>query len=413
MEIANFVPRGYEIIRFLGSGGTASVYLARRKADGRMFALKAPLLTDSPLSLSVFRALVRREYKLINKANYSGLVRIYDLDETDDSHPFLVMEYCPGKSLDRFDRILSPDILLNILSSISINLFFVHISGIYHGDLKPHNIFLTGDPESYRGPNHIYSKLSDFSLALKADELLPARLGMGTVGYMAPETIERNTFDFRSDIFALGVIGYKLATGQHPFWPEGEKTDPVRISAAITEFQPSPPEQIRSSLPAGLSELIMQMLAKDPQKRPENAYAICEQLERAGASYPFRKMISPKHLISVAKTSVNSDFLKAPFWDISGNQIKAMLDLVGDDTSYLRHVVQINFVSGKIVWQGGKLRVVENDLIWPNNIKRRLGEIFGKLPLHLKKKAIQAAIIGELRSRDRSNRAIFPFLHPN
>jgi len=132
----SFSPGGYEIIRFLGSGGTAHVYLAQRLSDSRLQALKMPLDDTSP-SREKFLPLIRREHDLIGQLRYPGLVRVWGVNEMEATLPFLTLEFCPGVTLDQIGEPDTRELLLNIISSISINLYFLRLAGLSHGDLKP------------------------------------------------------------------------------------------------------------------------------------------------------------------------------------------------------------------------------------------------------------------------------------
>lgn len=394
MPANSFAPGGYEIIRLLGSGGTARVYLAAKKSDGRHLALKVPL-EDDPDSIPQFLSLIRREYQLAGHLRYPGLIRLKELNEKNQPLPYLAMEYCPGITLDRAAPIDLTDTVLNIISSISINLYFLSLIGLSHGDLKPHNIFLTGKPGVYSGNYLRYTRISDFSLSMKSGEAGSDRLGVGTIGYMAPEAIENKALDHKSDIFSLGIIAYCLVTGRHPFM-ETEK-DPVRVNACIKEFSPPPPVQIKGSLPDGLSDLIMSMLEKSPDKRPQDAFVICERLEQIGSEYPFRKSIRPKHLfINISDAVSNEEFLRSGIFTFDNGIIERLLDYAGNDQCRLRSILEINFTKGLLGWHDGKLVLdrTPDRIIWPTRLQRQDRIAFHQLPYSKKKKIMLTSVAG-------------------
>lgn len=386
---------GYRIIRLLGSGGTARVFLATKKDDDRYYALKVPLHDDAESSLQ-FLSLIEREYQLIGQYTYPGLVRIIGLDEVDQPLPFLTMEYCPGTTLDKVDKIDSVDALLNIISSVSINLFYLKLVGLSHGDLKPHNIFLTTEIEEYSGNHIIYTKISDFSLALKSNEEKADRLGIGTIGYIAPETAEYNTLDHKSDIFSLGITAYWLATGKHPFM-EDEK-DPVRINSLIKEFHPPPPIEINDALPEGLSDLIMTMLEKEPESRPQDSFEICERLSEIGSKYPFEKMIRPKHLIDIANSVSNETILNEDIFAFGEDVTEKLLNRAGNDKAKLRNVLEVNFTRNLLKWQSGKLYFDRDaeQVILPHRVQKWNRVSFHRLPYSSRKRIILTSIAGGL-----------------
>jgi len=395
MESFPVAPRGYEIVRFLGSGGTARVFLARRLEDGRLTALKFPL-DSSPDHKSSFINLIRREVDLIGGLRYPGLVRIYELSNDLEKDPFLAMEPCFGKTLDSVGRITDLRSLLNVLSSISIDLYYLHQAGLYHGDLKPHNIFLSPVALSPECGKLSYSKISDFSLARTIEEDSSQRLGMGTVGFMAPETIESGELDSRSDIFALGIMAYLLTTGVHPF--SDKESDPVRINAMIKEHEPQSPKNLAVNLPDGLSDLILSMLSKNPNGRPVDGYKICEVLEQIGADFDFRHAIRPKHLVQLRRGFSNESILGDEPFSLDDSIRARIIDYSGENRDWLRNILEINFSSDYLRWEDGFIvaRGKPEQIIWPRRLQKQIGIIFRSLPYSQRKKSVLAATIGDI-----------------
>jgi len=394
MTQVKFAPDGFKVIRRIGVGGTANVYLATEINSNRRYALKTPL-DDNNRSLNEFSGLIRREYDLIGRLNYPGLVRIYGIGEDKNKRPFLIMEYCPSVSLDQTGRPETTEVLLNILSSLSANFLYLRLAGIYHGDIKPQNIFLAGNPNDYDGNKLLYTKLSDFSLALKSDEDEKKRLGVGTIGYSAPETIEHDILNHRSDIFSLGVIAYLLATGRHPFMHD--ETDPVRVSSLVKEHIPPAPCEINYALGGDLSDLIMTMLEKSPEKRPSDSYTICKKLEDSGARYPFRKAIRPKHLLEIINGDASS-VLQNDVFAFPDETAEILLEYGGEDRNALRNILEINFTRGVLSWSGGRLKFncPDKEIVYPKKLSRNVKKYFFGLGHSHKKEAILAAIVGNI-----------------
>jgi serine/threonine protein kinase len=393
MTQVTFAPRGFKVIRLIGVGGTANVYLATETNSNRRYALKAPL-SEENISLEQFTKLIKREYDLIGRLNYPGLIRIYDFRHDHNDPPFLTMEYCPSVSLEQIEKIESQAILLNILSSISIDLYFLQMAGIYHGDIKPQNFFLSSDLKNYDSDRLIYTKLSDFSLALKSGEDKNNHLGIGTFGYAAPETIAQHILDHRSDIFSFGVLAYQLATGVHPFMQN--ESDPVRVNSLVEEYTPPRPNEIDSTIDTGLSDLIMAMLEKDPQARMSDCYEICTQLEKLGARYPFRKAIRPKHLLEIISRNTLSELLQNQIYSFSESIIEQLLDYAGEDRISLRNILEINFTKGLLIWSDGCLKFdcADGEIIYPKKLRRDIRKSFSGLSYSQKKQAILAGVIG-------------------
>ncbi len=393
MDSFPVAPRGYKIVRFLGSGGTANVYLACRPADHRQVALKFPL-DSSPESKDTFVELIKREFELVNKLSYPGLTRVFELSDDLEKNPFLSMEYCPGKTLDNIGQIKDIKNLANIISAISINLYYLQLIGLFHGDLKPQNIFLPGDPLAFSRNRLTYAKISDFSLALKADEGISARLGVGTVGYIAPETIEGNTLTHKSDIFALGIMVYLLATGKHPFFDN--ESDPVRINSMIKEYNPESPRRLSGDIPEELANLILSMLAKKPEDRPLDGFAICQTLEEIGADYPYKLAIRPKHILEAHQKDTNVFSLNNAPFKINERASDRFIDYSGENHGWLRSILEINFSAQRLGWDDGHLIFGEksNQIIWPRRMQNWVKKSYNTLSYSQKKTAILASLAG-------------------
>jgi len=278
--------------RELGHGGTAVVYQVHN-SDG-IAALKVPF-DNEPETLQQFHQLIKQEYNLIGKFKYPGIVNILDLDKSDE--PYLLLEYCHGPTLEKCGRIESLNLAMDILSSIAVNLEFIHNHGIIHADLKPDNIFLPSNYESLKSGELFYSKLFDFSLGCLINDT--NRTGLGTLGYMAPETLTDKKVSVKSDLFALGVTAYQIISGIHPFILDN--SDPVKINSRVKEEEPQSLSEIIPGIPKQLQCLIDGLLAKDEDNRPNSAWDICYQLEQIGATYPFRKALNIKYFISSDK----------------------------------------------------------------------------------------------------------------
>jgi len=394
MSDTTSLPGGYTVRHRLGNGGTASVYLADHTAHHTPIALKIPL--ESSENTDAFRHLIKRERDLIGRMTFPGLVRIRDLLDNPDT-PALVLEYCQGDTLDRIGRIDNIRTLMNLLSAISINLYYLKLAGIAHGDLKPQNIFLTAPVASYAETTARYVKLSDFSLAKHDSEPVSARLGLGTMGFIAPETITDQVLDHRSDIFALGIMAYQLSTGIHPFMDS--ETDPVRINARIREHDPVPIAQLRPDLPDALAELIRAMLSKNPQERPENAFMICKRLRECGATYPYERAIHPRHVIELSTASTSSELMKGEPYNLDDDTRQILLDYAGEDRGRLRLVQEVNFRRGGLCWRDGRItHDGEIAIFWPLRLQHWEDEAFRRLDLRQKKAAVQTTVLGEIKT---------------
>lgn len=240
----------YDDVRYIGEGGFARVFKAKRKKDGLTVAIKIPI-NMSPAVGKTFL----REIENWTKLDHPNVVKVYDYNILPV--PFIEMEYCdsPLERLLEEKKYLNPIMATRIIFDIAEGLKYAHSKGIIHRDLKPSNILLKqGIP-----------KISDWGLSKVLKESRSTTLISFTPYYAAPEQISKSKFgstDERTDIWQLGVIFYQLITGQVPF--DGD--DFVEISSAIIYETPKKPSEINSE--AGfLDEIILKCLAKKKEER--------------------------------------------------------------------------------------------------------------------------------------------------
>ncbi len=397
------LPPGFEYVRHLGRGGTADVYLTRSEQLDREVALKLPLpLSERPGDDTPFGLLVQREQTLIGNLRFPGLVRI--LDASANSPEYVALELCTGRTLDQLGRIDNLALAMNLLSALALNLEFLCAVGLVHGDFKPQNVFLPAD-ESLIGDDRLFwLKLSDFSLGKKADETDEDRIGLGTVGYMAPETIVSGKADHRSDLFALGVTAYQMLTGVHPFI-EGE-SDPVAINSRCREEDPRPVVDYRNDCPNELLHLIDNLLAKSSCDRPSRAWDICVALEEMGAGYPYRNALRPAHLVDP------SDYNQAitSSMELNDSQRNRLDVITGASPDKLRLVLSTAFQRDELTYESGKFRFTATPY-WPTRCRHEELHRFGQAPLQTRKDIIRSAIRGETGQQTAANsRAILHLL---
>jgi serine/threonine protein kinase/Tol biopolymer transport system component len=270
----------YEILSALGAGGMGEVYKARDTRLARTVAVK--VLPDAVAGEASFRARFEREARAIAALSHPHICAIYDVgrDGTGAAPAvdFIVMEYLEGETLaDRLARSAVPlplDQVLTIGAAVADALDRAHRAGIVHRDLKPANVMLTRS-----GP-----KLLDFGLAkaLHADAtgettkaLTDSHTIVGTIHYMAPEQVEGHDTDHRTDLWALGVMLYEMATGQRPF--AGDSAASV-MSAILRDRAPL--VSARQPLtPASVDHIVDRCLQKDPDDRWQNAGDVKRELQ--------------------------------------------------------------------------------------------------------------------------------------
>ena len=373
---------GLNITGPLGKGGTAAVAKAFSSQLNKEVAVKYPLF-DSHESISQFAKLAKREYQLAGILRFPGIVNILEYSEQP---AYLLLELCHGQSLDKLGKIDDPVMLMVITSAIAANLEFLRLNEIIHCDLKPHNIFLPSDFPFYESGKLFFAKISDFSLGRFTSEPESARAGHGTVGYAAPEALKQGKSSHKSDLFALGVIGYELATGRHPF-SEGE-TDPLRIESRIQEENPVPLNKSRNDLPKGFINLVESLISKDENKRPESGWEVCQALADCGCKYPYEKVIAPTFLL---RTHDDFDKFVGQFLLINDKQRRQLIDYTDSNPDFLRLLLSANFKRRNLRYSAGRFSFGSN-VYWPSFLRRRPLVYFSKAGLNKKFEIVESAI---------------------
>jgi eukaryotic-like serine/threonine-protein kinase len=248
----------YRVLRRLGTGGMAEVYLAEQRSLGRQVALKIlqPALARDGSYVLRFQHEARAAAALV----HANIVQIYEVGQSGGVH-FIAQEYVRGKNLGELlkrETALDPRLVLDILRQVAAALCKAAEAGIVHRDLKPENILLAHSGEV---------KVADFGLArmesADAKTLTQVGVAMGTPLYMSPEQIEGRPVDVRSDIYSLGVTCYHLLAGTPPH--SGDTALAVALQHLNTP--PRPLENLRSDLPSGFARIVHRMMAKRPEQR--------------------------------------------------------------------------------------------------------------------------------------------------
>jgi serine/threonine-protein kinase len=268
----------YRLVKLLGEGGMGRVYLAEHTRLGRRVALKLlrPEYAMNPSAVKRFFG----EARSVNQINHEHIVEITDFIEDEGTEKYYIMELLNGSDLGDLQTagVLSMERTLNIAKQVADALAAVHDAGIVHRDLKPDNIYLIE-----RAGQADWVKLLDFGVAKLMDSdgnsLGQTKTGaiIGTPLYMSPEQVGGKPVDYRTDIYAFGVILYEMASGRKPF---GAKNVGELVIKHLTE----PPPDLLSlkgvphQIPRDLAYLIHQCLEKEAEKRPQSMREIHQRL---------------------------------------------------------------------------------------------------------------------------------------
>jgi len=259
----------YQLGEVIGEGVSAKVYRATDTGTGSQVAIKllSPHLGTDPISIERFR----REIQITRFIGHPQIVSIYDLIAEGD-RVYLVMEYLRGSDLKQFIAVNDPveiDVALDLLGQMLRVLAVCHAKNVVHRDLKPQNVMVSDDRRV---------TLLDFGISRMTalSDLTQTGSSLGSPEYMAPELFSSNTYDPRTDIYALGVILFELITGRLPF--DGDSL-PVLCRQHLEAPVPAMAAR-RSDVPAWLQELVERMLAKDAHHRYQTVDELQWDLER-------------------------------------------------------------------------------------------------------------------------------------
>jgi len=261
----------YRIVRKLGTGGMANVYLAEDEVLGRRVAIK--ILNDRHAGDDQFVERFRREAKNAASLSHPNIVSIYDRGEAEGTY-YIAMEYLDGRSLKELIVARGPapvNVAIEYARQILAAIRFAHRHGIVHRDIKPHNVLVDAEGRL---------KVTDFGIARAgASQMTEAGSIIGTAQYLSPEQARGAPVDQTSDLYSLGVVLYELLTGVVPF--SGDT--PVEIAMKHLSATPEAPSKQRAEVPRDLDMVVLRALAKDPADRYQNAEEMDADLGRVAS----------------------------------------------------------------------------------------------------------------------------------
>ncbi len=269
----------YRVVRAIAQGGLSAVYEVADPETGSSLAAKVLLQKDAGLTR------FEREYRALTRIDHPNVVSVYRYGETDEGQPYLIMELLQGvpaqvrvKSIGRPGEPARTAESARIALHVAEALAHLHSRDIVHRDLKSNNVIVLGDGTV---------KVLDFGTALllrSREQITGVGEFVGTFAYASPEQITGGAVDARSDLYALGVLFYRMLTAKRPF----EADSPHALARLHLHVIPRPPNHLVPALPDDLSALAMQLLAKDPGDRPPSAIDLVRRLNNwAGRDAPF------------------------------------------------------------------------------------------------------------------------------
>ncbi len=294
----------YQIVEELGRGGMAIVYRAYQPSLNRDVAMKV-----LPPQLSFDQEFVerfQREAKAAAKLRHPNIVVIHDVGHEDGTY-YIVMEYLQGRTLKQVieqEGKLQPQRAARIVEQVAAALDYAHQQGFVHRDVKPANIFVGPD-------DHV--TLTDFGIAKAASETQQlTRTGMlvGTPEYMSPEQAAGGRVDYRTDLYALGVVLYQMLAGRVPY----RGTTPHATLHAVIYEPPPPPRQINPNLQPGLESVILQAVAKRPEQRFQRGADLTAALKAATAGRARPVAVPPQPETRIAPARRRSPLI----WIVAG-----------------------------------------------------------------------------------------------
>jgi eukaryotic-like serine/threonine-protein kinase len=264
----------YRVLRRLGRGGMADVYLAEDEELGRRVAIK--ILNERHAADDQFVERFRREATNAAGLSHPNIVSIYDRGEAEGTY-YIAMEYLEGSTLKDIVVRRGPlpvEDAIGFARDVLEALRFAHRKGLVHRDIKPHNVMCDSDRRV---------KVTDFGIARAgASQMTEAGSIIGTAQYLSPEQARGGAIDHRSDLYSVGVVLYELLTGTVPF----AGATPVEIAMKHLSSVPEPPSARRPEVPEALDQIILRALAKDPDERYQTAEEMDAELARVAEGLP-------------------------------------------------------------------------------------------------------------------------------
>lgn len=302
----------YRVIRELGKGATAVVYLCDDPDSGKQVAVKLVRFGQDSAAVSRrMKKLFQTEGSVSRRLDHPNIVRLYDTVVEED-YAYLAMEYVEGYSLEqhvRIDKLLPMHRVIGIIFKCCLALDHAYRQGVIHRDIKPANILVSADDEP---------KIADFGLALNLQKDMDRDstfiMGVGSPAYMSPEQIKGYALNQKTDIYSLGVVLFQLLTGRLPFRAANQATLVYKIintdAPLVTALNPN--------LPEGLNPILRKALEKDLYSRYKNGAEMAKDL--AAVRYQILEEDETSqddaHFETLRKLAFFTEFENVELWEV-------------------------------------------------------------------------------------------------
>ncbi len=305
----------YDLVREIGRGATATVYLGNDPFTQREVAIKVafPEILKNPERGKLYTHLFLNEASLVGKLSHPHIVQIYDA-VVAESLCYIVMEYVHGSTLEDFttpDKLLPIERVVEIIFKCTRALDFAFRIGITHRDIKPANILFAGSD-----PNSGDIKISDFGAAIIDSPDRTQVSGIGSPAYMSPQQVREQVLDHQTDIYSLGVVMYQLLTGQLPF----QASTNYNIIYQIINTEPVRPSIIRKKIPEVLDAIVARAMSKDIRDRyqtwEEFAHDLAQAFRNKQLKAPKRDFAESEKFDTLRELPFFVDFSDVEIWEV-------------------------------------------------------------------------------------------------
>lgn len=366
----------YEIVRFLGKGATANVYLARDPSAAREVAIKLIRFGEDSAAMSRrLRKIFQTEDAIGRRLEHPNIVRVYDaVVEADQA--YLVMEFVEGTALDKFcaiNRLLPLHRVIGIVFKCCLALDHAFRKGIVHRDIKPANILIDGADNP---------KITDFGLGLNLLKDMGKDstfvMGVGSPAYMSPEQVKNYPLNQKTDLYSLGVVLFQLLTGRLPY----RANNPATLVYKIINMDSPSVCALNPNLPAGLDPIIKKALEKDLYNRYRNGADFAKDLSavRYQIMEDDQTQQDEVRFLRLRNLEFFSEFEDIELWEVLRisvwREISEKVTLIREGDSHRKFGIIVDgFVevssSGRVICRLGPGEVIgEMAFLHPNDSKR-------------------------------------------